>query len=514
MRASLDQLREKDFDVVIVGGGINGAAAAQHIAAQGNDVLLVEKEDFGSGSTGRSSRLLHCGLRYLAPGRSIWTFARHPWLLVDALRMAYQAMQSRAEFVASSPERVRQMEFAFPIYRDGPYSGWQVDLAFLVLKLVGPKNPPLDYRRIPASRIRDMPLARELRNLDRLDSVAVYREYQFDWPERICMDCILDAERLGAVVRNYTSARLTSMDENGRWSLNLRDTRTGDTADVRASLVLNVAGIWIDDVNATFGADAGRRVVGTKGSHILVKLPSGHSGLGLATINSRGEPFYCIPWHDLHYFGPTETLYDGDKDDIHVTEDEQHWLLNEANRLLPGVSLSSADVCLTWAGVRPLTYDEAAPSGNRSRHLHDMSGGGMPNVLALTAGPVTSHRSTGRLLAREVAKRVKPKRAGKKPPLFARTIPRRRRFSLSCCTGGDDTGVRYPRCRERGTRADTGGRAFPPARPVLAARAPQRADRARGRDPGNGTPPVRRRNKAGDRALLRRVATSIRPQKH
>ncbi|MCK1732320.1 FAD-dependent oxidoreductase [Bradyrhizobium sp. 142] len=415
MRPALDSLNGCSFDVVIIGGGINGAAAVQHIVAQGHSVLLVEKGDFGSGSSSRSSRLLHCGLRYLAPGRSIWDFVLHPTRFLTALKMAKQAMEARTEFVKTSSLRTRPMQFAFPIYRGGPYRGWQVDLAFLILKLIGPRNPPLDYHRISAAKVRAMPLAKELRDLDQIHSVAVYREYEFDWPERVCIDCILDAERMGAVVRNYTMATLGRRRDDGTWPIQIADRLDGTTAEVRASIVINLAGIWIDDVNACAEPKAGRRVLGTKGAHIVVKLPDAYAGYGVATLNSKSEPFYCIPWHSLHFFGPTETLYESDKDDIHVTDEEQAWLLREANRLMPGINLVATDVRLTWAGVRPLTYDEAVPFGNRSRQLHDLVVDGMPNVLAMTAGPVMSHRSAGRLLAAEVGRRVEAQRAPQTP---------------------------------------------------------------------------------------------------
>src|SRR5947209_7521896 len=124
MRPPLSKLDGENFDVAIIGAGVNGASAAQHLSAAGYSVLLVDKGDFASGSSSRSSGLLHCGLRYLAPGSSIWEFVRHPGRLAAALRMAKQAMESRAQLVTTAPERVRPMKFFFPIYKDGPYATW------------------------------------------------------------------------------------------------------------------------------------------------------------------------------------------------------------------------------------------------------------------------------------------------------------------------------------------------------------------------------------------------------
>ena len=383
----------------------------------------MEKGDYGSGSSSRSSRLLHCGLRYLAPGRSLWDFVRHPSRLLTALRMARGSMIARAQFVEATAARARPMTFAFPIYKDGPYRAWQIDVGFLLLRLMWPKGPPLDYRRISAEEARRMPLAKELRDFDRLHSVATYREYQFDWPERLCMDCILDAERMGASARNYTSARLRTRDPDGSWRVLLTDQLDGTSAEVRAKVVVNTTGIWIDEVNAQANASAKRRVLGTKGAHIVIKLPRAYAGHGVATLNSKSEPFYCIPWHDLHFFGPTETVYESDKDDVHVTPEEQTWLLGEANRLFPGINITAKDVILTWAGVRPLTYDPAVPFGNRSKQIHDLAADGLPNVLAMTAGPVTTYRESGVALAREVASRVSARRSPQLPDFGPKLPP-------------------------------------------------------------------------------------------
>ena len=180
MRASLAHLDGRRFDAVVIGAGVNGASAAQHLAAAGYATLLVDKGDFCSGSSSRSSRLLHCGLRYLAPGGSMWDFARHPSRLKTALTMARQAMLSRRQFVQTSPERARALNFHFPIWRGGAYAGWQVELAMRLLAGLAPADVPLGRRRLTPSQAAQTPLVQWLRDFDRLESVAAFTEYQFD----------------------------------------------------------------------------------------------------------------------------------------------------------------------------------------------------------------------------------------------------------------------------------------------------------------------------------------------
>lgn len=424
MRKPLSELEGTSYDVAVIGAGANGASAAQHLAAAGYSVILVDKGDFASGSSSRSSRLLHCGLRYLAPGGSIWEFVRRPGALRIALRMARQAMESRAQLANTAPERLEKLNFCFPIYAGGPYAPWQVALAFKVLEVLGPVSPPLGYRRLDRNAIAKTPLTRWLRDRDRLLGVAMFDEFRYEWAERIVLDSVLDAERMGAVVRNHAAVTAMARETDGSWSITLADQlATGEAARVQAKTVLNMAGIWIDRVNATANRGVRRRINGTKGSHIMVRLPPECATYGIATINREEEPFYLIPWRGLHFFGPTETLYDGDPDDVHVSEDEIDWLIAEANHLLPALGLRRDHVIYTWAGVRPLGADPAFPKGKRSRDVHDLAEDGLPGILAMTAGPIMTHRSAGPEMVERVSRFAKPSRARQSPSYAARLFP-------------------------------------------------------------------------------------------
>jgi glycerol-3-phosphate dehydrogenase len=426
MRLSLDELSGMVFDVAVVGAGINGADTARCLSAAGYSVLLVDKSDFAAGASGRSSRLLHCGLRYLAPGKSIWEFVRRPQRFMTACRMAREAMRSRAEFVRDTPDRARSMTFCFPVYRGGPYSGWQVDTAFRILKSMGGRDVPLNYRRVAGDEVARMPLLQHLRDKQALQSVAMFDEYQFDWPERVTVDAVLEAERLGATVRNYTEVTHAAQ-QGDLWQLELSDTLDTAIRPVRvtARSVLNMGGIWIDRINARVEAGRiGRRITGTKGVHIVVRLPPECSRIGIATLNRLNEGLYCIPWRGMHYFGPTETLYEGDPDDIHPTEEDFEFLLAEANHLLPTLGLRRSDILYGWAGVRPLTYDPAQPMGARSRELHDFGHEGAPNMFAMTAGPVMSHRSAGQLVLAALGEKLAPSRLNREPEFASGAVPR------------------------------------------------------------------------------------------
>ena len=396
------------FDVVVIGAGINGASAAQHLAGGGYRVLLVDRGDVASGSSGRSTRVMHCGLRYFESPSPMREFALHPSRLAQAVAMARSAMRTRSRLCRDAPQRLQPFRMLFPVFRDGPYRRWQVDLAFAVLTRLDDLREPLEYQRLTPQRASNLPFARDLASLEAIDSVASFKEFMFDWPERFAIDMALDAQRLGAVIRTYTEASLLHHDGE-HWQVQLTDNlSTGQSVRVRTQFVANMAGIWIDQVNAS-ATRMPQLVLATKGSHLAVRLPPEYVDYGISTLNSESEPHYVVPGRGgLHHIGPTETIYDGDLDDIRVTATEMDFLLEETARLLPGLGIGRADVVFTWAGVRPLTYDAATPKGSRTRVLHQLDNHGLTNVFAMTAGPIMGHRSAGEEVLRHVGERAAP----------------------------------------------------------------------------------------------------------
>ncbi len=433
-RPELSDIDGREFDVVVIGGGAVGASATQHLTAAGYDVLLVDKGDFGAGSSSRSGRLLHCGLRYLEPGEGlaqststhspIWQFLSDPAMTWKGLRRAREAMQCRSEIAGTMPERVRRKTFYLPIYRGGRYKPWHVKSAFRILGWLGPGDLPLDNEWLSPADAKAHPLLRYLREPEKLRRVASYREYRFEWPERIVMDVVLDAERMGATVRNYTPVQGMERGADGRWRIDLGDTvDDGARARVHTHLVINAAGMWIDRVNRLATKTAGRKITGTKGAHIMVRLPPECRTLGVISEYRKGGPMYVYPWRDMHYIGPTDTLFTGDEDDLRATEEEIDFLLDEANHLLPGLGLGRGDICFTWAGVRPQTHDPRSETGERGRVVHDLAADGMPGALALSAGNIITHRRSGADLTAAVRSRLAPSGTPRALSYAAKTFP-------------------------------------------------------------------------------------------
>ena len=429
MRKRLSDLNRTKYDVAIVGGGINGCAISHLLAAEGYKVLVVDKDDFATGATSRSARILHCGLRHLAPDKSVWEFFRKPRSLITKLFNTRDMARGQVELSRTIPSRLRKVNLAIPLYRGEGYSGWHVDIGARLIRFINRDEVPMNYRRWRDIAKSTHPFAPYLPRRDEAKSLVALDDLQFNWPERIAIDAILNAEDKGAVLRNFTEVKTMSQQADGGWSLSLSDVESpGEVAEVRAKLVLNLAGQWIDEVARRVRTSnrAERRVIPVKGVHLLVRLAPEFKGAGLVGVNSENEPFFCLPFGDNHYIGPTETAYDGDLDDIRADDEDIEFILNEAARILPQAKLTRDDVILTWSGVRPITYDEKEPNGRRRLPygvIQDFASDGMRNMLGVTWGIIVTHRTTARAVLQEVAKRVKP--SGRRSPIlsYERPVP-------------------------------------------------------------------------------------------
>lgn len=395
----MEAARDESYDVIVIGGGINGTSAVRELSAAGYKVLLVEKGDFANGASSRSSRILHCGLRYFETRHPVRTFASSPLKLKNAISMARAAMNAREELVRLQPMRCKPFKMCFPLYEADDLRGWHLDIGLSLLKRLGSGRLPLEYQRHKRNFDSSVPLAKDLRDRKQLKSIATYREYIMDWPDRLCVDAAIEAEKLGADVRLFTSASIREKNSDGLWRVDL-STADREMSSVFAPIILNLAGTWIDDVlQGVSGEGKDRLIHGTKGAHIVVRLPDYYRGHGVAALNRLGMPIYCLPFNeDLYHIGPTETYFEGDASNVKADDVDIEFLLDEINFLLPALKLTKHNVEFTWAGVRPLTFNPKNPDGDRVRQIHDLKGKGHSGIFAMTAGPVMSHMSAGREL--------------------------------------------------------------------------------------------------------------------
>lgn len=432
-----------NVDVLVIGGGINGASTAQHLAAAGYTVLLVEMGDFASAATGRSTRILHWGLRYIAPEETPWEYVRHPVSFFRKFQESLVLAREYDRFRTETPIYLNPYPVFVPIYKRSGISGWQIDLAAYLLGAMR-KSSLAKYKRHAGADARALLSARLLRDPEHIDQMIEFEDCQFAWPERMCLDALMDTERMGGRVLNYTKVSSLSY-RNDLWNAIIEDVDLKSRRQVNAKVVINTAGVWVDQVIEMAGRSQARKpaqkVAAVKGVHIMAKLPARFDGKIIVGRNRSNTQLSCIPWRGLHYLGPTEVPYQGDIEDVFPTEEDVHFLVKEANYFFPGLNLEREDVLFAWAGVRPKTYHPEHATGDPAgvAKIHDLSVEGLPNFFALTWGTLNQHRLTARRLLGAVKKIIRP--AG---------TPRELSYTASINNGA----LRFGSDRLRGGRLD------------------------------------------------------------
>jgi len=375
------------FDLVIIGGGINGAGIARDAALRGLRVCLLEQGDFCSATSRWSSRLIHGGLRYLE-------FAE--------LGLVRESLRERETLLATAPHLVKPLQLLVPFYhgaRRGPATVragmWLYDL------LSAGKS-------LPAHRMLDAGAAAALLPglaTGGLRGAATYYDAQATFPERLVLENLLAARALGADVRNYWHVERLVVEGGRVTGVLARDLRGGGVARLAAPVVVNAAGPWVDQLLGTLPGRRLRRCIGgSKGAHLVVdRLPGMGDTACYAEAGADGRPFFVIPWNGMTLVGTTDIPFSGDPARVTVDAAEVDYLLAETRRLFPSAGLSRAAVRYTYAGVRPLPAatgrDQAAITRRHHVRHHRLVARGLYSVIG---GKLTTYRS----LAQEVVDRV------------------------------------------------------------------------------------------------------------
>src|SRR5919107_4651854 len=298
------------FDVVVIGAGINGAGIARDAAMRGLKVLLLDKGDLASGTTGWSTRLIHGGLRYLEHGE--WGLVR------ESLRERETLLRRVA------PHLVRPLPMLVPVYagsRRGPLTIRAGMLAYDLLSL--DKSLPR-HRMLSASEA----LARAP-GLERegLKGAALFYDAQVEYAERLAVENALSARGRGAMVITHARVRRLLVEENRARGVEFEDAPGGPAHEARAGVVLNVAGPWVDEVLGGAAGSGGRLIGGTKGSHLVVR---GFEGAPAAAVYTEavedGRPFFVVPWDEKFLIGTTDERYAGDLERVEADAREVEYL--------------------------------------------------------------------------------------------------------------------------------------------------------------------------------------------
>lgn len=377
------------FDAVIIGGGINGCAIAEEAAARGLRVALFEQSDFGFGTTWRSTKLIHGGLRYLEHGD---------------VRLVRESLRERAWLLRTRPYLVTPQRFLLPMLPWSRRPGWQVRAGLATYDLLSLRGGVPGHRALGHDRL--MELAPYLPDVT--GGGFSFYDARIRSPERLALELALAAERDGATVMNHTKV-VRILTENGTVS-GVEVEHGDERAAVPALAVINAAGPWVDAVNGAGGLPGVELLGLTRGSHIVLQLdePLGTDAV-FSTAKSDGRVFFAVPQGELLLVGTTDERFEGDPGSIRPTDDDVEYLLTEAQELMPGRDIVPERVRYGYAGLRPLPNVLGGPEAAITRRhsvVHHDRHGGPSGLYSLVGGKL----STFRPLAREVARLLGPRR--------------------------------------------------------------------------------------------------------
>lgn len=382
----LAKIQSETYDLVIIGGGINGAGVARDAALRGLKTILIEKGDFAGGTSSWSTRLIHGGLRYLE-------YFEFP--------LVREALKEREVLLQTAPHLVHPLLLTIPVYHDRSRPYWKIWAGMLLYDMFSyDKTLPM-HRMLPHKIFRQL-----FRSLDKTNLVggSQYYDAQVPLAERLCLENVISAQANGAKVLNYAAVTALNRTEQRITHLSCEDKLTGEqfTVNLTASgLVINTSGPWVDQVCSLGKAQPigeTRKIGGTKGSHIIVNPFLGAPGTSLyVEAKSDGRPFFIIPWLGKYLIGTTDIPFKGNLEQIKADNSEIDYLITETNNIIPNASLTRDSIVFTYSGVRPLPYEAGKKPGSITRKhiLFDHKPEGVNNFISLIGGKLTTYRHVG-----------------------------------------------------------------------------------------------------------------------
>jgi glycerol-3-phosphate dehydrogenase len=382
-RPSLDG---QHFQVVVIGGGINGVAVARECARAGKRVLLVEQNDFASGVTSRSTRIIHGGLRYLEHGE---------------LELVRESVRERERLLRERSHLVHPLHFLFLLNEKSQRSAMKVRAGLWLYQRIAGKKP---------SPISEMELKRVERAIDVGHQWLIlnYEDAQCEFPERLVAEWLTDAVEAGAVVRNHCEVLAVNVAHGRAQGLLLRDRITNKDERVDAGWTFNCAGPWVDRICQRSSVRTPKPLLGgVRGSHIVLPRFPGAPNVALYTEAGDGRPVFVLPWNDQVLVGTTEVPDTSDPSKTEPSNEEISYLLRAVTQLFPKAKLTQHDIKFAFAGVRPLPNTEGKLSAITRRHfLHDHTEEGAAKLVSVIGGKLTTAASLARECARKIGLQV------------------------------------------------------------------------------------------------------------
>lgn len=381
-------LKNEEYDVVIIGGGITGAGIALDASNRGMKVALVEMQDFAQGTSSRSTKLVHGGLRYLKQ------------LQVGVVA---ETGKERAIVYENGPHVTTPEWMLLPMHKGGTFGKFTTAIGLTMYdRLAGVKKSERKKMLSKQDTINKEPLVKQ----DGLKGGGYYVEYRTD-DARLTIEVMKKAAEKGAEIINYTKSEHFTYDSNKKVNgIEVVDMIDNETYPIKAKKVINASGPWVDEVRSGDYARNNKQLRLTKGVHVVIdqsKFPLQQAVY--FDTEKDGRMIFAIPREGKAYVGTTDTFYDNEKATPLTTQEDRDYLIDAINYMFPTVDVKDEDIESTWAGVRPLILEEGKDPSEISRK--DEVWEGESGLLTIAGGKLTGYRHMALEIVDLLAKRLK-----------------------------------------------------------------------------------------------------------
>lgn len=383
---NIDRASQEDFDLCIIGGGITGAGILHQAVERGYKVILVDKGDFASGTSSRSSKMIHGGVRYLK---------------YLQLQLVQEALHERQHLLQTFPHLVKPFPFVLPSYHSS-IDLWTKEIGLSLYDRLAGKTDFSKHKRLSTQQVVDKLPGINDKNLK---GGILYWDGRTN-DARLTVDVMALAAQNGAVLLNYVEVLKFEKDNNTIHSLICKDHIAGQSIQLRAKVIVNACGVWTDDILERAQLNEEKQMQATKGVHVIVpssKFPKDYVAIVDSPTGDK-RMLYTLPWeHNMTILGATDTEYTDNIDHVVATQEDVDYILQAFNESFPKVKLQQNDVIGVFAGLRPLLHDGSHNAYSRSREYKIWWT--CKNSLHIAGGKLTSFLSMGQHCIEEIEKK-------------------------------------------------------------------------------------------------------------
>ncbi|OWW26578.1 glycerol-3-phosphate dehydrogenase [Zobellia sp. OII3] len=382
---TIAELTSSTYDLVVIGGGITGGGIALDAASRGLKVALVEKGDFASGTSSKSTKLIHGGLRYLKQ----FDF----WLVKEV-------GSERAIVHKLAPHLVLPEKMLLPLIENGSYGKWLTSIGLKVYDILA---------QVTGDDKRQMLEKKEALKLEPLlpkkilKGAGYYAEYRTD-DARLTIENIKSSLLFGAQALNYAAVEDFIYEDGKVAGVQVKDGVSGATFNIKSKYVISAAGPWVDELRSTNNSKKGKQLHLTKGVHLVFpkkKLPIKQS---VYFDVPDGRMMFAIPRGKVTYIGTTDTNYNKDKDNVRTDLADAIYLISAVNNMFPDINLEMDDIISSWAGLRPLIHEEGKSASELSRKDEIFTSD--TGLISIAGGKLTGYRKMAERVVDRIAKRM------------------------------------------------------------------------------------------------------------